>query len=277
MDIIYVLLISMAVIFPFSIVGRQVQRITKFIVPIDFFTVAMYITLVCVGIFMRPLTEWVIPAGFGFALGYVLSARKEWKMVLTLRMDLPKPKISIHFIIPYQHKGKWCIQKQTWKDLGKRLFFDVHHYLETNTATNVDTDADLEYKRPYLPVFEDKVIVAAYFGEKEPEEVKRKKRTFLQHTTECLVADPLLSHPLERITKAKSYIKDMRAMNRMRTELIKVKEDAERGFRDEVANTIQAMVVDATPASNMRKYAQELKAKEEKKEEKKEDEDGSKE
>jgi len=283
MDALIVLLISMAILVPFAFLGKKVQIVTKFILPFDFITISVIINIILVT-FVLPmfisipsLGMWSIPAIIGYALGYTLSSRKDWMMIITTNPAEDPIPVIIRPIMPYTNKhGQLCVQDQKNIELAKRLIFDVHHTVYCNGSLNPNM-ARTAYKDPLFVwmkghgvlldfLYEDEEPQYAEVGRIHRKKVKNadgsksyityRKKVRCYHT-EMYLPEPACSNPLERMLREEAHRKDIRELHRVTMENIELKEEVQREFIVDVAEVFIDSVVKSKPAYALHKHMKE--------------------
>ena len=283
MDAFVALLISIGVLIPFAFIGKKVQTITKFILPFDFITIS---TLICLSIFvfvlpvlipMEEMNIWGIPAISGYILGYILSSRKDWMMIVTIDPAVEPIPIIIRPIMPYTNKhGQLCIQEQKNIELAKRLFYDIHHTIFCNGKLEPDM-VHPAYKDPLFMWLRSRgVLLDFIYVDEEPQyrevgrEHKRKvkgadgsrsyvtfrKRVRVYHT-EMYLPEPACSNPIERLLREDAHRKDIRELRRITMENIELQEAAQREYMVDTADLFIESVVKSKPSSALHRYMKE--------------------
>ena len=138
------------------IVGAQVQKTCRFIIPIDFLTILMLIAIVANMILEIVPIEWYwyIPFLIGYLAGYIVVGRTTYTMCI----ELPDPDhVRVCNRVFYEDSGHTYIQNQKNRALFDRLIFGVSH--EVVSDVPLSDDKVLSYDRPLFPKWEDRAVM----------------------------------------------------------------------------------------------------------------------
>lgn len=140
MDLIQLTLAVCTVMIISACVGSRVQKISKFIRPKDFVTIAMVIFCIA-GTYLLSLPIYlVLPVFTGYVLGYMLSGRSP--PLYLQYIDPATCETKIRYFVVYTHDDVTCIAEQTNKAFLQRLL-GIHHKLLSNKPIENNWKVDL--------------------------------------------------------------------------------------------------------------------------------------
>lgn len=205
MDLLLTILICMVIVVPFAVLGRTIQKVTKFVAPIEFLTMIILAGLVIFAYSLKEYAPWTIPAVFGYFLGYVLSARKEWLYITPIYIHTQVPNMHTKWIVPYTNNdGEWCIQPQRNIHLMKRLFLGVHYLVDTNVP--LAPNCDHTFTPVYMVKMGSNTMAVDTCVEEKPYKIKAGRWTVKQYKMKIRVAPPMVASVLERMVDNEAHL-----------------------------------------------------------------------
>lgn len=138
------------------IIGAQVQKICRFIIPVDFLTILIMVGIAAFLIFSPITVGWYWFGSFivGYFCGYLVVGRTTYTMCI----EMPDPDhIRVTNRVFYEDAGKTYIQIQSNRALFDRLIFGIGH--EIDSTIPLSDDKVLSYDRPLFPKWEDRAIL----------------------------------------------------------------------------------------------------------------------
>lgn len=169
-----ILLVSIALMFIAAVVGAKVQRTVKFIYPCDPATVALFSLCAVLMYLQQPLAWfWYLPVLSGYALGFFIVGRTSYIM---LRYLQPQSRCSEArpWVLYHDRQGHVCVQEQSWRQLLKRLFCGVHHYVFCDCELTANWQESTHH--PFLPKFRMPVMYIEYLQTDEEEICLRQSK-----------------------------------------------------------------------------------------------------
>lgn len=149
MSLIFAILLVSALVIGGVVYGAAVQKVTYFLYPFDFITLASAAALAAMTA-MWALGDpvlgiagyWFAPFAAGYVAGYFVSGRTRYVMV---RQFLPGKATTAEGWVLYYRDGRTCMQVQSNRELLKRLLFGVEHEVESNAPLEADWDDVTHY------------------------------------------------------------------------------------------------------------------------------------
>lgn len=174
MDEVMFVCIAAAIAVVGVIIGAQIQKICRFIIPCDFLTGTMIVAIASILVLQPDLIawHWFVPYLIGYFCGYLVVGRTMYTMCI----ELPNPEhVRIRNRVFYEDCGITYIQEQNNRALFDRLIFGISHEIESNVP--LSDDKVLSYDRPLFPTWEDRAIMI----ESIHTDVELKEGRFLKH------------------------------------------------------------------------------------------------
>ena len=139
------------------IVGAWIQKICKFIIPIDFLTLVMMAAIVVnmMWNFVPIDWTWYLSYVVGYLVGYLVVGRTTYTMIV----EMPTPDhIRVYNKVIYEDSGGTYIQEQKNRALAERLIWGNQNEIVSNVP--LSDDKIVSYDRPLFPKWEDRAIMA---------------------------------------------------------------------------------------------------------------------
>ena len=139
-------------------IGSRVQRMCRFIYPIDGFTVGLLVAMAADTIaILAPWDKfWYLPLILGYAAGYLVVGRTAYIMVWTT--SLSGKYVDMRPWVIWTENGSTYLQEQTNRALFSRLLFGVKHEIVSNVPLETDWIVDAKY--PLFPQFSRPTAIA---------------------------------------------------------------------------------------------------------------------
>lgn len=192
MDVLVAIILTTAIAIVAVMIGFLVQRISKFIYPLDFMTIGILIAviakivldLVIDTIIPQIDPYWYLPFAVGYITGYVIAGRQEYMMVESL--DFTTKSQEMMSWVVYKEDGRTFIQTQKNRELAKRLLMGIKHPFESNVPIGDFWDSKTKF--PLFPLFKSHVMhVESYCTSYVPRHVWWKFFA-KQYTTTAILA-----------------------------------------------------------------------------------------
>ena len=220
-DISQTILIVSCLMVIFTALGAGVQRVSRFIRPTDFVTLAiMFVSLIGMSsVDGLSSAVWFLPAMAGYVTGYAIAGKAEPLMVCYLDPD--NLVNDIDYYVTYQMDGRTYIADQNNRAFLNRIM-GIHHELLSDVPI---TDASTWPISIHVPrkrrVFNGKVL---YINDRtETSETKKIwwKWTAEEVTTEVALADASGMDNMDFMRSAKVLKKQRKDIVRLRSKLYK--------------------------------------------------------
>lgn len=132
-------------------IGSRVQRVCKFIYPIDGFTIGLMAVMgVDTVASIAPWDKfWYLPLLFGYVTGYLVVGRTAYIMVWNT--SLSGKYVDMQPWVIWTENGSTYLQEQTNRALFSRLLLGLRHEIISNTPLETDWIVDAKY--PLFPLF----------------------------------------------------------------------------------------------------------------------------
>ncbi|MCL2607625.1 MAG: hypothetical protein FWD92_03610 [Methanomassiliicoccaceae archaeon] len=260
MDTILIIGICILIVTVSSFLGKTIQKITDFIIPLEFITISITVAPLIASIFINDLLLWVLPWIFGYFLGYCLTSNKKWLTIGPVNLKEITPGVFPKWIVPYIYEGKWCIQKQCNKALFFKIFFKIHHYVDTNVP--LAPNGRLHYAgHPWMPRVGDEIMYLDKYMELPPKIIKIGRFKVKKHSTYIRVPNTLLASPLERMLREESYARASKAVTEISADNIFLKNEVQNEIMNTALNLVKNSTVEKKPLSVYMKDIKDLREK----------------
>ena len=169
-----ILVLGIILMFVSAQCGAKIQKTVKFLYPVDPFTVSLMVVCVLLMYLQDPVEWfWYLPIIAGYVLGFVIVGRTSYVMLRHLQ-----PKIrhsdAAPWVFYHDKNGNVCVQDQSWRQLLKRIFLGVHHYVlcDSDLAPNWIEST----RHQFIPRFRVQVMYVEYLSTEEEEVCMRESR-----------------------------------------------------------------------------------------------------
>ncbi|MFA6804246.1 MAG: hypothetical protein WCR24_07155 [Candidatus Methanomethylophilaceae archaeon] len=253
-------LLVMGVVCIFAFIGAKVQRATKFILPIDVFSLMLFILCGLDVFVLDDQTPWSIQYWLfvigGYFIGYLASSRKEFFNLIDVHLGTSS--IDIPYIMPYRHDGKQYIQVQKNRELLKRLIFGIENEVETNGELKAKWQVKISH--PYYPVPPLDAIPVETAINEPPTLVRTDKLIKCkQYRTKIIIAPAGMCTKLDMIAKEDAHELDIKTNIGLRNQLLRTKETVYRETMNDASRSIQDALYDSKPGVQLHEYLEKEK------------------
>ncbi|AGN25483.1 hypothetical protein [Candidatus Methanomassiliicoccus intestinalis] len=169
-----ILVIGIILMFVSAQCGAKIQKTVKFLYPVDPFTVSLMAACISVMIIQKPFEWfWYLPVIFGYILGFVIVGRTSYIMLRYLQPNI-RHSDADPWVFYHDKNGNMCVQDQSWRQLLKRIFLGVHHYVlcDSDLAPNWVESTH----HPFIPRFRIQVMYVEYLSTEEEEVCLKESR-----------------------------------------------------------------------------------------------------
>lgn len=143
------------------VIGAAIQRVTKFLDPIDFFTIGILLAIPVMAVVSSaipavPYIPWSWPFAAGYIVGYIVAGHTQYTM---LRLFTGAKTTYAEPYVLWKDKSGWYLQEQSWRALGRRLFLGIRHEVVCTNGTLEPDWIDIT-KWPHMPLRKHGEIMA---------------------------------------------------------------------------------------------------------------------
>ena len=211
MDTVALIVLCTLVAMAGVVIGSSVQKQARFILPVDFITIAILLFAAADALiqFMPYDMFWYVPFLIGYCVGYLVVGLTTYTMVFRFDIARGKKHFSMMPVVFYEHDGRVFIQEQRNIPLLRRFLTGIEHEVESNVPIVDDWTSECKY--PMFPLLRADVLFVESMREttKVSEVRGRQKR---HPVTEITVAYGSSATTAQLILDV-GYLNDMQRQN----------------------------------------------------------------